>query len=227
MTKILVVDDDFALADVLAFTMRRAGFDIFLAHDGHDALEQYAREMPDLVILDWMLPDIDGLEVCARLRNDSNVPIIMLTVRYSDDDVVAALEAGADEYITKPFSPRQVVARTRALLRRTAGEPTEILHTDTISLDVEHYELTWAGCVTPFRLSRLEARLLQALVQNNDHVLTTKSLIARVWGVEGATPEMLKQLVYRLRSKLGAVGAPVWIRTIPREGYTLKVSKEN
>lgn len=227
MSKILVVDDDLALADVLAFTLRRAGFGVFLAHDGKDALEQNAREMPDLIVLDWMLPDMDGLEVCTRVRSDSNVPIIMLTVRFGDDDVVAALEAGADEYITKPFSPRQVVARVRALLRRAAGEPLEILRAGTFSLDVERHEVKWAGH-TPIRLTRLEARLLQALLQNTGHVLTTKSLIARTWGQAGATQEMLKQLIYRLRNKLDAEsGVPIWIETIQNEGYVLNASPEN
>jgi DNA-binding response OmpR family regulator len=227
MTKILVVDDDLALADVLAFTLRRAGFDVFLAHTGQDALAQYAREMPDLLVLDWMLPDMDGLEVCGRVRSNSNVPIIMLTVRYGDDDVVAALEAGADEYITKPFSPRQLVARVRALLRRVVGEPPEVLHAGTFSLDVERQEAAWAGH-TPIHLARLEARLLQALLQNPAHVLTAKSLIARVWGAEGATQEMLKQLIYRLRNKLEAEpGAPVLIETVPNRGYLLKTIPEN
>lgn len=226
MTKILVVDDDLALADVLAFTFRRTGFDVFMAHEGQDALDQYARELPDLVILDWMLPDMDGLEVCTRIRSDSNVPIIMLTVRYGDDDVVAALEAGADEYITKPFSPRQVVARVRALLRRAAGEPVEILCAGTFSLDVERHEVKWAGH-TPIHLSRLEVRLLQALLQNLGHVLSTKSLIARTWGQAGATQDMLKQLIYRLRNKLDAdPSAPILVETIPNEGYVLKLLQE-
>ena len=227
MTKILVVDDDLALADVLAFTLRRAGFDVFLAHDGRDALEQFTRQMPDLIVLDWMLPDLDGVEVCTRVRDVSNIPIIMLTVRYGDDDVMAALEAGADEYITKPFSPRQVVARVRALLRRVAGEPLEILRVGTFSLDVERHEIKWAEH-TPIRLTRLETRLLQALLQNSGHVLTTKSLIARIWGQNGATQEMLKQLIYRLRNKLDAgAGAPISIETIPNEGYVLKALQES
>jgi DNA-binding response OmpR family regulator len=223
MTKILVVDDDLALADVLAFTLRRAGFDVFLAHDGQDALGQYVREMPDLIVLDWMLPELDGLEVCKRVRSESNVPIIMLTVRYGDDDVVGALEAGADEYITKPFSPRQVVARVRALLRRVAGQPLEILSAGNFSLDVERHEAQWPGHV-PIHLTRLETHLLEALLQNTGHVLATRSLIARTWGHDGATPDMLKQLIYRLRSKLDADGdTPVMIETIPNEGYSLKL----
>ena len=227
MTKILIVDDDLALADVLAFTLRRAGFDAFLTHDGQDALEQQAREMPDLIVLDWMLPDIDGLEVCARVRSVSSVPIIMLTVRYGDDDVVAALEAGADEYITKPFSPRQLVARVRALLRRTAGETPEILRAGNFTLDVERHEIEWEGHAA-IHLTRLEALLLQALLQNTGHVLTTKGLITRIWGREGATQEMLKQLVYRLRNKLDTKpAAPILIETIQNEGYVLKPFSEN
>ena len=223
MTKILVVDDDLALADVVAFTLRRAGMDVFLAHAGKDALEMYARELPDLIVLDWMLPDMDGLDVCRQVRCDSKVPIIMLTVRYADDDVVAALEAGADEYITKPFSPRQLVARLKALLRRVAEEPREILHTGTCSLDVERHEIKWAEH-PPIRLTRLETHLLEALFQNAGHVLTTQNLITRVWGPDGATVEMLKQLVYRLRLKLDdEPGVPISLQTVRQEGYVLEI----
>jgi DNA-binding response OmpR family regulator len=224
MTKILIVDDDLALADVLAFTMRRAGFDILLAHNGRDALECYRCECPDLVVLDWVLPYLDGLEVCRRLRAESTVPVLMLTVRHSDDDVVAALEAGADEYITKPFSPRQLVARIRALLRRSIGESTEILRSGPLSLNVERHELFWEG-QPPIHLTRLETRLLQALLQNPGSVLSTESLILRVWGSEAATSEMLKQLVYRLRNKLGPCSPPL-IETIPNTGYVLNPPKD-
>jgi DNA-binding response OmpR family regulator len=224
MTKILIVDDDLALADVLAFTMRRAGFDILLAHNGRDALECFRRECPDLLVLDWVLPYLDGLEVCRRLRSESNVPVLMLTVRHSDDDVVAALEAGADEYITKPFSPRQLVARVRALLRRSIGESSDILRSGPLSLNVERHELYWEG-QPPIHLTRLETRLLQALLQNPSSVLSTESLILRVWGSEAATSEMLKQLVYRLRNKLGPSSPPL-IETIPNAGYVLNPPKD-
>ena len=223
MTKILVVDDDLALADVVAFTLRRAGLDVILAHSGQDALDQVARELPDLIVLDWMLPDMEGLEVCRRIRCDSMVPIIMLTVRYADDDVVLALESGADEYITKPFSPRQLVARLRALLRHISHEPIEVLHVENCSLDVERHEICWSDH-DPIPLTRLETHLLKSLFQNAGYVLTTQSLITRVWGPEGATPEMLKQLVYRLRVKLNAgSAAPVSIRTVRQEGYALEI----
>ena len=222
MTKILIVDDDLALADVLAFALRRAGFDIVLAHDGRQALEQFSRELPDLIVLDWMLPQLSGPEVCARVRANSNVPIIMLTVRHTDDDVIAALEAGADEYILKPFSPRQLVARIRAILRRAVGDWEETLRAGSLSLNVERHEVAWDKH-DPIRLTRLETRLLQALIQNAGNVLSNESLILRVWGPEGATNEMLKQLIYRLRNKLEPdPDSPVLIETIPGAGYSLK-----
>ncbi len=225
MTKILVVDDDLALSDVLAFAIRRAGFEVANAHDGLNALEQFAKESPDLIVLDWGLPRMDGLEVCTRIRTESEVPIIMLTVRDTDDNVIAALEAGADEYIIKPFSPRQLIARIRALLRRAVKEPQEMLETGALKFDAERREVT-IGEGEPVRLTHLETRLLRALMQNPDRVLNNDSLILRVWGPEGATNEMLKQLVYRLRNKLETeAGATSMIETIPNAGYLLNTHK--
>jgi DNA-binding response OmpR family regulator len=221
MTKILVVDDDLALSDVLAFAIRRAGFEVANAHDGLNALAQFSKDRPDLIVLDWGLPRLDGLEVCTRIRTESDVPIIMLTVRDTDDNVIAALEAGADEYIIKPFSPRQLIARIRALLRRAVKEPQEILQAGALSFDVERREVC-NGDSEPVRLTHLETRLLRALMQNPDRVLNNDTLILRVWGPEGATNEMLKQLVYRLRNKLETeAGAPSLIETIPNAGYVL------
>lgn len=225
MTKILVVDDDLALSDVLAFAIRRAGFEVANAHDGISAVEQFSKERPDLIVLDWGLPRMDGLEVCTRIRNESDVPIIMLTVRDTDDNVIAALEAGADEYIIKPFSPRQLIARIRALLRRVVKEPLEVLQAGSLSFDAERREVRF-GDGAPAHLTHLETRLLRALMQNPDRVLNNDSLILRVWGPEGATNEMLKQLVYRLRNKLETeVGAPSLIETIPNAGYVLNTPK--
>jgi DNA-binding response OmpR family regulator len=221
VTKVLIVDDDLALADVLAFTMRRSGFEVLLAHNGREALECNSREHPDVLLLDWGLPYLSGLEVCRHVRAESNVPILMLTVRGTDDDVVTALEAGADEYITKPFSPRQIVARVRALLRRTIGEFDGVLHCGLLSLNVERHQLVWDGRPS-IHLTRLETRLLQALLQNPGTVLSTESLILRVWGSEAATSEMLKQLVYRLRRKCGPDTPPI-IETIPNSGYVLNL----
>jgi DNA-binding response OmpR family regulator len=221
VTKILVVDDDLALTDVLAFTLRRAGLEVSLAHDGRQALEQFVADPPDLIVLDWNLPCLNGLEVCTRVRADSLVPIIMLTVHGADDDVEAALEAGADDYVVKPFSPRQFVARVRAALRRASGEPEQVLRVGPISFDPELRQLHWLDS-TSIQLSRLETRLMQTLMRNPGHVLSTESLIARIWGPDGATRDMLKQLVYRLRNKIEAeAGNTFLIETIPEVGYML------
>lgn len=221
MTRVLVVEDDLALADVLTFTLRRAGLEVTLAHDGLMALEHFADDPSDLIVLDWNIPRLSGLEVCTRLRTDTNVPIIMLTVRDADDDVVAALEAGADDYVVKPFSPRQLVARVRAVLRRATGEPDETLQVGSLSLDPERRQLHRPD-TPPVHLTRLETRLIQALMSNLGHVLSTESLIVRVWGPGGATRDMLKQLVYRLRSKFEVEpGNSVLIETIPDVGYVL------
>lgn len=223
MSKILIVDDDLSLADVLVFTLRRAGFETILAHNGLDALELFAREAPDLLVLDWGLPGMDGLEVCTRLRATSSAPVLMLTVHQSDDDVVAALEAGADEYVTKPFSPRQLVARIRSLLRRTTGETTQELTAGPLTLDAERRELSFEGRA-PLHLTRLEARLMRAFLQNPGRVLPAESLILRVWGQEGATHEMLKQLVYRLRNKLDLVPADrSLLENVVGQGYVLNL----
>lgn len=219
MTRILVVDDDLALADVLAFTLRRAGFGVMLVHDGIGALEMVEEWQPDLIVLDWTLPRMDGLEVCRRIRVNSFVPIVMLTVRNSDDDVVMALEAGADDYVTKPFSPRQLVARIGAVLRRSGSETGEAFQAGPVSLDLDRHEMHWENRPA-IHLTPLEMRLLQTLIRNADQVLTTESLIVRVWGAEGATRDMLKQLIYRLRSKIEPDSAfPTLIETVPNIGY--------
>lgn len=226
MSTILIVDDDLALADVLVFTLRRAGFDTLLAHNGLDALELFARQAPDMVVLDWGLPGMDGLEVCTRLRAVSEAPILMLTVHQSDDDVVAALEAGADEYVAKPFSPRQLVARIRSLLRRTVGDAREILAVGTLTLDPERRELVFEGR-PPLHLTRLETRLMQAFLQNPGRLLPAESLILRVWGQAGATQEMLKQLVYRMRNKLELTpGDRSILENVVGQGYILNLPND-
>jgi DNA-binding response OmpR family regulator len=225
MAKILVVDDDLALSDVLAFAIRRAGFEVSSAHDGLSALEQFSKDGADLIVLDWGLPRLDGLEVCTRIRAESDVPIIMLTVRDTDDNVIEALDAGADEYIVKPFSPRQLMARIRALLRRAVKEPQEMLQAGALVFDVDRREVRY-GTAEPVHLTRLEERLLRALIQNADRPLNNDSLILRVWGPQGATNEMLKQLVYRLRNKLEPdANMPTLIETIPNAGYVLNTPK--
>jgi DNA-binding response OmpR family regulator len=231
--KALVVDDDRVLADVLAFTLRREGFQVIQAYDGLAALERWAEHQPDLVVLDVNMPKLDGFAVCQRIREQAPTPIILLTVRGDEDDIVRGLALGADDYVTKPFSPRQLVARVHAVLRRagTATAPAR-RQAGRLALDPIRRELR-LGEGDPVSLTALENRLLDYLLLNAGHVLTADAIIDHVWGPEGADRDMLRQLVHRLRSKIDQAGeaaaaqgdrAPSpHIETVPGLGYGLVV----
>ena len=220
--KALIVDDDLVLADVLSFTLRRAGFQVFAVHDGQAALEAWRSEAPDLIILDLNLPKLDGLEVCQRIREQDNVPIIILSVRGEDDDVVRGLELGADDYVPKPFSPRQLVARAQAVLRRAGVTPTAgPLTAGDLTLDLTRRELERAGQMLA-QLTPLECRLMEVLMLNVGHVLPADTLITQVWGPAGGDRTMLKQLVHRLRAKIEPDPAQQpYLETVPGVGYAL------
>jgi DNA-binding response OmpR family regulator len=222
--KALIVDDDLVLADVLLFTLRRAGFQVVMAHDGQRALEVWRAEAPDLVILDLNLPKMDGLEVCRRIREQDEVPIIILSVRGEDDDVVRGLELGADDYIAKPFSPRQLVARAQAVLRRAGASalPTSgSLVAGDLTLDLTRRELSRADQLLA-QLTPLECRLMEVLMLNVGHVLPADTLITQVWGPAGGDRTMLKQLVHRLRAKIEPdPTSPRHLETVPGVGYAL------
>lgn len=221
--KALIVDDDLVLADVLSFTLRRAGFQVVLAHDGQAALNAWQAEAPDLIILDLNLPRLDGLTVCQRIRERDETPIIILSVRGEDDDVVRGLELGADDYITKPFSPRQLVARAQAVLRRAGGSApvSGPLMAGDLTLDLERRELHRSGHSLG-QLTPLECRLMEVLMLNSGHVLPADTLITHVWGPAGGDRTMLKQLVHRLRAKIEPdPAAPTTLETVPGVGYAL------
>lgn len=232
--KALVVDDDRVLVDVVAFTLRREGFQVIRAFDGEMALAQWAETQPDLIVLDVNLPKLDGFAVCRRIREQASTPIILLTVRDEEDDIVRGLELGADDYITKPFSPRQLIARAQAVLRR-AGKITApaIRQIGPLQLDPSRREMQLSQG-EPIVLTPLENRLLDYLMLNAGHVLTAESIIQHIWGAEGGDRDMLRQLVHRLRTKISqataanpAVAAsessPPRIETIPGLGYGLVV----
>lgn len=222
--KTLVVDDDLALADVVSFTMRRAGFDVIVAHDGQAALDRWQAESPELVILDLNLPKLDGLKVCQQIRASSQTPIIILTVRGQEDDIVRGLQIGADDYMVKPFSPRQLVARAEALLRRSKGapHPTAPLHAGDLTLDLAKGTAARAGG-SEVKLTRLECRLLEVLLINHGRALSWDGLIDWVWGSQGGDRIMLKQLVYRLRRKIETdPSRPEFVVTVPGLGYMLE-----
>jgi DNA-binding response OmpR family regulator len=222
--KILVVDDDRVLADVVAFAFRREGFDVIQAYDGLSALQRWSEEHPDLVVLDVNLPKMDGFTVCQRIRNEAETPIIMLTVRSEDDDIVHGLDLGADDYMSKPFSPRQLVARANAVLRRTGQIPAHApRQVGYLHLSPSRREVR-LGDGDPIALTPLEGRMLDYLMVNAGQVLTYDALIDHVWGPEGADRDMLRQLIRRVRTKIEPDPAnPRFIITTPGLGYSLEI----
>ena len=218
--KILVVDDDRVLADLVAFTLRREGFQVIQAHDGETALQRWAADQPDLLVLDVNLPGLDGFSVCRRIRERASTPIVLLTVRDEDDDVVHGLGLGADDYLTKPFSPRRLVAHVQAVLRRTNLEISPAHHQiGDLRFDPGRREVR-LGKNRLINLTPLESRLLNYLMLNAGHVLTTESIITHIWGTDEGDRDALRQLVRRLRSKIEPDPAqPAYIETIPSLGY--------
>ncbi len=222
--KVLIVEDDLALSDVLSFTLRRVGYDVVTAYDGLAALTAYETEAPDLLLLDLNLPKLDGLSVCRQVRAKAATPIIILSVRDGDEAVVRGLEMGADDYIVKPFSPTQLVARVRAVLRRAGiSGPPAALEAGGLALDRSRNELR-PNDGPAIRLTPLEVRLLEALLLHPGQVLPGETLITTVWGPAGGDRAMLKQLVYRLRAKMeaGEIRGAM-IETVPGIGYALNL----
>jgi len=222
--KALIVDDDRILADVVAFTLRREGFEVLQAYDGNSAIQRWSVEQPDIILLDVNMPKMDGFAVCAHIREQSNTPIILLTVRGEEDDIIQGLEIGADDYIVKPFSPRQLVARTKAVLRR-AGQMTipPFIQVGELKFDTNRRNLT-IGEANPISLTPLESRLMECLMVNAGQVLTSDLIIDFVWGASAGDRDMLRQLVRRLRGKIEPDSTdPSYIKTIPGLGYGLIV----
>lgn len=223
--KILVIDDDRVLADLVAFALRREGFQVIQAHDGEAALRRWAGEQPDLIVLDVNLPRLDGFSVCQQIRQQSDTPVILLTVRGEEDDIIHGLQLGADDYVTKPFSPRQLVARVQAVLRRTGKTlVTSMRQIGPLVLDPSRREISIGGA-EPINLTALETRLLDYLMLNSGQILTTGAIIDHVWGPEGGDRDMLRQLVRRLRIKIEPDPTnPIYIETVSGLGYGLTLS---
>lgn len=224
--KALIVDDDRTLADLLAFTLRREGFEPHLAFDASGAIQVFEKEAPDIIIVDVNMPGEPGLrngfDVCRKIRQTSDVPIILLTVRDDEDDIIQGLTIGADDYVLKPFSPRQLVARIQTILRRaTAGRaqgaaPFEF---EDLHFDPQLRAFTRSG-QDPVSLTRLEARLLKYFMLNAGQVLPAENIIDHVWGQGGGNTEMLRQLIRRLRLKIELnPDEPALITNLPGVGY--------
>ena len=221
--KILCADDDKDLLALIAFTLSQAGYLVVRAGDGTTAIRSFASELPDLVLLDINMPGASGFQVCEAIRAQSRVPVMMLTVRGEEEDLVRALELGADDYLTKPFSPRTLLARVKALLRRAGIESADTLTVGALSLDLEAQTLAFGGGES-LRLTRLETRLLQILIAQAGHVVSAERLLAHVWGHRGSGDrQLLKQLVHRLRQKLErASPGNDPLQTEPGVGYRIK-----
>jgi DNA-binding response OmpR family regulator len=230
--KVLVVDDDRVLADLVIFTLRRAGFEAIVADDATSAMLRWADNKPDLIILDINLPGRPGLQdgfaICKRIRSESDIPIILLTVRDDEEDIVTGLEIGADDYILKPFSPRQLVARIQAVLRRAGVDnPTRPakMSVEGLEFDPKLREVQLKNGTTN-RLTALECILLEVLMLNRGQVLTIDDLISDVWGAGGGSPEMLRQLIRRLRSKIESEpGNPFYIQNLQGIGYAFLLNR--
>jgi len=232
MMKVLVVDDDRVIADLVVFTLRRAGHEAVIANVSISTIRRWIEDEPDLIILDINLPGTPGLEdgfaICKRIRSESSIPVILLTVRAEEEDIIRGLEAGADDYILKPFSPRQLMARVQAVMRRFQATNTAqpvALSTDGLDFNPKLREVTFSNGTTK-SLTQLESRLLESLMINAGQVLTSDDLISDIWGAGGGSAEMLRQLVKRLRSKVEADSTnPQYIQNLPGLGYVFKLKR--
>jgi DNA-binding response OmpR family regulator len=223
--KILVADDDLDLLGLVAYSLTQAGYLVVKASDGPGVLAAFDAEAPDLVILDINMPGASGFEVCTAIRARGDVPVMMLTARGEEQDLVKALDLGADDYLTKPFSPKTLLARVKALLRRSTADRAQApLVAGRVALDVENHCVRIANS-TPISLTKLELRLLQMLLAQAGRPVNSDRLLVQVWGHRGSGDrQLLKQLVHRLRHKIEANPAvPQLLQTAAPSGYKLVV----
>jgi two-component system phosphate regulon response regulator PhoB len=220
-SKILIVEDEVPIREMIAFHLGRAGYETLEAGDCRSARQLLADERPDLALIDWMLPDMSGLELTRTLKRDKgyeDLGIIMLTARADEFDKVAGLEGGADDYVTKPFAPRELIARIQAVLRRASSSHDEIIVAGVLELDTKGHRVTAAG--HEIRLGPTEYRLLQFLMTHPDRVYSREQLLDRVWGANVYVEERTVDVhVRRLRKALMTNAADTYIQTVRSAGY--------
>jgi two-component system phosphate regulon response regulator PhoB len=219
---ILIVEDEQAIRDMVGFALSRAGFELTEAADAMQAQERIAESLPDLILLDWMLPGVSGIDLARRLKRDDytrEVPIIMLTARGEEDDKIGGLEAGADDYVTKPFSPRELVARIKAVLRRaTPEEADQPLTAEGLSLDPASHRVT--ANAKPVEIGPTEFRLLHFFMSHTDRVYSRSQLLDRVWGRNAYVEERTVDVhILRLRKALAPFGFDRFVQTVRGAGY--------
>ncbi len=228
MTHILIVEDEVSFSEALAFLLEKEGFQVTIAENGREAIEKFDEKGADLILLDLMIPEVSGTEVCRIIRTKSQVPIIMLTAKDAEIDKVVGLELGADDYVTKPYSSRELLARIKAVLRRNGGanetsEDSGFLSAGPIRMDIDKHQVTINSAQISLPLKEFE--LLEFLMRNSGRVLTRNQLIDRVWGSDyfGDT-KTLDVHIKRLRAKIEADPAnPTIIHTIRGLGYKLEI----
>ena len=228
MTKVLIVEDEISFSDALAYLLKKESYEVEVAVNGAEAIERFQTFTPDLILLDLMIPEVSGTEVCRVIRSTSQVPIIMLTAKDSEIDKVVGLELGADDYVTKPYSSRELLARMKAVMRRNSGdsaglEEGALLTAGSVRMDIDKHQVTVNSVAVTFPLKEFE--LLEFLMRNSGRVLTRSQLIDRVWGNDyfGDT-KTLDVHIKRLRAKIEEDPAnPKIIHTIRGLGYKLEI----
>ncbi len=232
---ILIVDDEPDIVELIAYNLQKEGYQVASAQDGTSALNSIKTKRPDLILLDWMIPEPNGIEVCKKLKADPQlctIPIIMVSARGDEFDKVLALEIGADDYVSKPFSPRELVARVKALLRRASGPGTgagsvprtyEVLKWGDLTIDPEQYEAAWQK--KPLALTKTEFELLLTLARKPERVFTREQLLYQVWGHDFYGDDRVVDVhVRRLRAKLEEFTTTEYVKTVRGVGYKFSFS---
>jgi DNA-binding response OmpR family regulator len=222
--KVLIADDDVDLLDLMTYALRREGYTVLAAIDGKQALHRFETENPDIVLMDVNLPKVNGFEVTRRIRHEGETPLIMLTARDEEEDIVRGLQLGADDYVTKPFSVKQLVSRMKAVLRRCATdryrEPVSELRVDDLVLDLQSYEATKGG--KRVQLTPLEFRILYMLAMNHGRVIPYSRLVEYAWGYDSGDANLLKTHICHIRKKLGmTTDQSGGIKAVAGVGYSL------
>ncbi len=223
--KVLVIDDDVDLLDVISYALRREGFNVQIAADGQQAIQRLKASKPDVILLDIRLPKMNGLEVLKRIRESDNIPVIVLTALNDEETILKAFNLGADDFITKPFSPRQLTARIRAVVRRAGSGggagPGRTLRLGEVTLDLDSHELSAGGRTV--RLTPTEFKLLHILAVNEDRVIGVSRLVEYIWGYNEDDSGLLRTHISHIRAKLQLLGVKgVEITGIPGVGYRLR-----
>ncbi len=222
--KIMVADDDRDMVDMLSYWLKGHGYDVVRAFDGEQAIKRWRETLPDLVILDIQMPKLDGFEVCRQMRVETNSMVLILSAHDREEDEVRGLELGADDYLRKPFTPRQLLARIKALMRRSTGirghGNNSVITVGPVTLDAMRHEVVRDG--TKVRLTPTESRLLHLLISHTGQVLTTDMIIERVWGYDEAGDSgLVKTHIRHIRQKVEPdPNSPQYIMTVPGVGYT-------